>query len=489
MRLCGRSTKAGSLSPATLGFFGVVRRTDDGRSTKAGSLSPATRGRGRRRPPSRLPLNEGRELIPGDTRCGGTRSSSTRSTLNEGRELIPGDTPPFRLRFRRGAWRSTKAGSLSPATQRVLGQSVVLAGRSTKAGSLSPATPAPPPRSERPRCRPLNEGRELIPGDTRSASRAPTGTNALNEGRELIPGDTRPRAATAAAADAAQRRPGAYPRRHAWRTCWSAAPTTTLNEGRELIPGDTHLVGHRRVAPVNRSTKAGSLSPATPASSLSSLLIAWSAQRRPGAYPPATPAASRGIPYACSTAQRRPGAYPRRHAALVDSTAMTPSAQRRPGAYPRRHPGASRRGIPRGAALNEGRELIPGDTGAGRRRWRAPARPLNEGRELIPGDTWALAAQLLAPVDRSTKAGSLSPATRPRSVRWPRHGGALNEGRELIPGDTVASIACNGETLCAQRRPGAYPRRHSKRKRGYPHVNAKQKCPLLCKAEMSPCPA
>ena len=112
-----RSTKAGSLYPATLVRGAEELQSIQNRSTKAGSLYPATRlstpgpaGRG-------CPLNEGRELIPGDTVAGG---------------------------FGRGteAERSTKAGSLYPATRPCAG--------CFAAKSLGT----------------LNEGRELIPGDT-----------------------------------------------------------------------------------------------------------------------------------------------------------------------------------------------------------------------------------------------------------------------------------------------------------------------------------
>ena len=86
-------------------------------------------------------------------------------TLNEGRESNPGDT--LGVGTERGvvAVRSTKAGSLTPATPDGLGDGVGIVVRSTKAGSLTPATLT---SSGMKQMLPstLNEGRESNPGDT-----------------------------------------------------------------------------------------------------------------------------------------------------------------------------------------------------------------------------------------------------------------------------------------------------------------------------------
>ena len=73
----GHSTKAGRLIPATLEVLQPAAVANQ-RSTKAGRLIPATRGTGGWRRPSRRPLNEGREVNPGDTAfaLGGVKTTS-----------------------------------------------------------------------------------------------------------------------------------------------------------------------------------------------------------------------------------------------------------------------------------------------------------------------------------------------------------------------------------------------------------------------------
>ena len=333
--------------------------------------------------------------------------------------------------------RSTKAGSLSPATHERPAHGVNHHGvRSTKAGSLSPATlhalpfrvpsgsfaqrkpGAYPRRHASVRARPrwpwpsLNEGRELIPGDTRLERRVVlNGREALNEGRELIPGDT---GSTPAARRRRQR---------------------TLNEGRELIPGDTRPALRPAGPGEQRSTKAGSLSPAT------------RRPRRPrgfldrrstkaGSLSPATPR-TRPLGHAAQeVAQRRPGAYPRRHhPSEANAAAFMLSAQRRPGAYPRRH-SSTLPGEFEPLSLNEGRELIPGDTSYTLIRRSTPGATLNEGRELIPGDT-----------ARPIEGRLMSLIAQRRPGAYPR--------RHARNAASAADSAAH-----AQRRPGAYPRRH-----------------------------
>ncbi len=136
--------------------------------------------------------------------------------------------------------------------------------------------------------RPLNEGRDVNPGDTArrpqpQTRRAPP----LNEGRDVNPGDTPARAGVARAAAA-------------------------LNEGRDVNPGDTG-----DVVSVNLGT---------------------------------------------DLAQRRPGRESRRHAPPVTVTSGADVAQRRPGRESRRHESPSVNEGALSGALNEGRDVNPGDT-------------------------------------------------------------------------------------------------------------------------------
>ena len=330
-----RSTKAGSLSPATPHLaalttshlpgaqrrpgayprrhpsWAVASSPPKRRSTKAGSLSPATPvavpaalvapSRAQRRPgayPRRhLAIDAAALSLHGAQRRPGAypRRHSANSDAEESRQ-----------------GRSTKAGSLSPATQDGwLSCHVWLMGRSTKAGSLSPATPIKSPLASSPSS-PLNEGRELIPGDTSVRGRVRWSPRPLNEGRELIPGDTSVRPNAERWCRSAQRRPGAYPRRHLANSRRQGCAGSALNEGRELIPGDT-CTSELKVETIKR-------------------------------------------------AQRRPGAYPRRHRPLLrvipigqmrstKAGSLSPATRGRPSSSP-----ACR------CPLNEGRELIPGDT-------------------------------------------------------------------------------------------------------------------------------
>ena len=134
------------------------------------------------------PLNEGRDVSPGDTMHGGR---------------VPHARPP----------RSTKAGTSAPAT--------------------------PPGRAcSRHRHSALNEGRDVSPGDTPALGRRHADGMALNEGRDVSPGDTRNN------------------RTRAGSPC-------PLNEGRDVSPGDTLPSGHDRALMRLRSTKAGTSAPAT----------------------------------------------------------------------------------------------------------------------------------------------------------------------------------------------------------------------------------
>ena len=236
-----RSTKAGSLSPATRPQRDPARGRR-GRSTKAGSLSPATLGHVAA--PSRKTKVAQRRPGAYPRRHSPSRPRSTSPPpLNEGRELIPGDTGQPGHHQHVGRARSTKAGSLSPATRVAALQSICQPLSLNEGRELIPGDTSYGNMGEKPPKNPLNEGRELIPGDTSGrGSQAGRRRCALNEGRELIPGDTSSRLRLVCTAMSAQRRPGAYPRRHRRRVRRRRRGRGPLNEGRELIPGDTSVL-------------------------------------------------------------------------------------------------------------------------------------------------------------------------------------------------------------------------------------------------------
>ena len=87
-----------------------------------------------------MSLNEGRDRSPGDTRpLPGPLSPSPRP-LNEGRDRSPGDTRWAFLGSRHGGVRSTKAGTVVPATPVAVVHVHPGMTRSTKAGTVVPAT-------------------------------------------------------------------------------------------------------------------------------------------------------------------------------------------------------------------------------------------------------------------------------------------------------------------------------------------------------------
>ena len=69
---------------------------------------------------------------------------AAHTPLNEGRDVKPGDTVGGAGAGVQGADRSTKAGMLNPATHGRWAMDTDELRRSTKAGMLNPATPAPP---------------------------------------------------------------------------------------------------------------------------------------------------------------------------------------------------------------------------------------------------------------------------------------------------------------------------------------------------------
>ena len=122
-----------------------------------------------------LALNEGRDRSPGDTCDAIYPTSALRCSLNEGRDRSPGDT------WERHRTRATPARPLNEGRDRSPGDTGpylpvhhVVAVRSTKAGTVVPATPVPSVTSlpdvvrlaDGRRQRPLNEGRDRSPGDT-----------------------------------------------------------------------------------------------------------------------------------------------------------------------------------------------------------------------------------------------------------------------------------------------------------------------------------
>ena len=79
-------------------------------------LSPATRARFRSRLAKRRPLNEGRDVKPGDTGHAHTCYALDAPRSTKAGMLSPA-TPPNELPNGGYGWRSTKAGMLSPATR------------------------------------------------------------------------------------------------------------------------------------------------------------------------------------------------------------------------------------------------------------------------------------------------------------------------------------------------------------------------------------
>ena len=233
--------------------------------------------------------------------------------------------------------RSTKAGASTPATHVGRWHPGHTRRRSTKAGASTPATPD----QSADRCR--------VP-------------DSLNEGRSVNPGYTYPPWYDMQNCHCAQRRPERQPRlhlqavhvqvhRHVRRstkagastpatpaqTCMCATPTIALNEGRSVNPGYTY-------------------------SSIHSLDLACTAQRKPERQPRLHRSASnrrssrrssfnegrsvnpgytfRNVdqPTPPSTAQRRPERQPRLHTPSAVPPPPAKFAQRRPERQPRLHP-------------------------------------------------------------------------------------------------------------------------------------------------------
>ena len=170
---------------------------------------------------------------------------------------------------------------LSPATQADRAGPRHRPHRSTKAGMLSPATPCGS-ATRAATAPPLNEGRDVKPGDTYRSRAARQRGCALNEGRDVKPGDTVHAANQPVHHHDRSTKAGMLSPATRGRGRMASTFAVALNEGRDVKPGDTGLerVDGHGVAP--RSTKAGMLSPATPASALARANSTCSAQRRPG---------------------------------------------------------------------------------------------------------------------------------------------------------------------------------------------------------------
>ena len=143
-------------------------------------------------------------------------------------------------------------------------------------------------------------------------------------------------------------------------------------------------------------------------------------------------------------------------------------AQRRPGRESRRHR-RSAWGRPGNGALNEGRDVNPGDTTRLTHRTGGNfARALNEGRDVNPGDTqiriegFPLTVGKPLNEGRDVNPGDTRQGDIRRYTRQDRYQ-ALNEGRDVNPGDTVEHSHCLSFgllSMSAQRRPGRESRRH-----------------------------
>ena len=257
-------------------------------------------------------LNEGRGTHPGDTRvrfpaCAASSRSAQRRPGHAPRRHNPTPDP---CEHRHA--RSTKAGARTPATLLPPAVEPEDERRSTKAGARTPATQAGRRERGRRTC-PLNEGRGTHPGDTRGPSRPRGPSGSLNEGRGTHPGDTR------------RRRSGPCRYRR------------SLNEGRGTHPGDT--------------------TPMVPACA-----SGWRAQRRPGHAPrrhvDTGPESAPRLDRSTKAGARTPATpltLPRKP--LIALTALNEGRGTHPGDTPRGVPSSHVR-----SALNEGRGTHPGDT-------------------------------------------------------------------------------------------------------------------------------
>ena len=260
-RVSLRSTKAGASTPATQ-RVGVVLGRVPRRSTKAGASTPATRENRSAATRWAYALNEGRSVNPGYTRILSLTSPTSVSAqrrperqprlhVTERLRLWAGDCaqrrperqPRLHTKAHHGDFRhrarSTKAGASTPATQVGGGTDtsygstaqrrperqprlhVELAAvgrqrekRSTKAGASTPATPHRG-HPEHHRGRPLNEGRSVNPGYTRTNIHTlPFAPDRSTKAGASTPATLAPIYIPSRSLQTAQRRPERQPRLH-----------------------------------------------------------------------------------------------------------------------------------------------------------------------------------------------------------------------------------------------------------------------------------
>ena len=167
------------------------------------------------------------------------------------------------------------------------------------------------------------------------------------------------------------------------------------------------------------------------------------AQRRPGreSRRHATTLTPKRI---TTNAQRRPGRESRRHmAGTRQEVEGIKAAQRRPGRESRRHPSGSSAAAPV-AALNEGRDVNPGDTLAEMQGWlvyhTAQRRPGRESRR--HSDARRAKATPFRRAQR--RPGRESRRHRASFGLLPALLATLNEGRDVNPGDTTLMRLVHG---------------------------------------------
>ena len=164
---------------------------------------------------SRTPLNEGRSVNPGDTGAGYVKLRQEEPAQRRP-ERQPRRHGPDRQRFSRARARSTKAGASTPATR-----------------------PGCSIRTTGARCRTLNEGRSVNPGDTTSPVRGL---------RQAASGRTR---STKAGASTPATRPGTALRASISALCvrstkaGASTPATPLNSAKGQYRDKPSLVHWR----------------------------------------------------------------------------------------------------------------------------------------------------------------------------------------------------------------------------------------------------
>ena len=257
----------------------------------------------------------------------------------------------------------------------------------------------------------------------------------------------------------AQRRPGREPRRHLVRS----------HEGRRLE------VAQRRPG---REPRRHALDAPAP------LQVAAVRSTKAGARTPATPPVRRGWRRPSASLNEGRGANPGDTRVRPADISSRRRAQRRPGREPRRHRPAARAGRPERArstkagartpaTLHEVRRLVDDERRSTKAGARTPATrgrtvggsgadaALNEGRGANPGDT-----PRVVPLPVRSKPAQRRPGREPRrhpsGGRRPHHdhvdrstkAGARTPATRTTPGRVSSG------TATAQRRPGREPRRH-----------------------------